>query len=115
MFEIKGNGDMVIETGNTGAQSATQNLKLLKNGVYQAVVTADNTTLRAIEVMDFLPIPIGSERVGDVFILTDDGTGAWRKLSAITAVIATAKLTTEGANGSITITNGIVTAYTAAT
>ena len=50
MIEIKGTGDILITTGVNGQPSATQKLKLYKNGELQAVVTQDQL-LAAIEAL----------------------------------------------------------------
>lgn len=64
--------------------------------------------------------PRGSQPIGADQQFTLIWWGWFSKLAALlksgyTGTIVTAKLTTGGANGSITFTNGVVTAQTAAT
>ena len=71
MIEQKANGDIVIEIGNDGKPNKTQNLKLLRNGVLQKVVTTDEL-LAAINTI------IGEGYTGT--ILSFDGTTATSSL-----------------------------------
>jgi len=98
-FNAKGSGS-VTSVGGTGTV----------NGITLTgtVTTAGNLTLGGALSNVSL-----TTQVTGILPIANGGTGT--SVAGVTAVITTAKLTALGANGSMTFTNGLLTAQTAAT
>ncbi len=102
-----------VPHGGSGAATFTAHGLLLGEGTGAFGVTAVGTNGQLL-LGQTTADPTWHSMSGDATI-TNAGVITVAPASGVTAVITTAKLTAGGANGSMTFTNGILTAHTDAT
>lgn len=86
----------------------------LKDALLKRIFGEVETAFRGIK--QYAVVPAGGA-AGSVLVKASarDYSTEWNTAAGLNTTVTLAKLTTSGANGSLTLTNGVVTAYTAPT
>jgi hypothetical protein len=100
-----------IEEINEGNRKVPKFSRIWLKWFYDLVTQLNNSTPSSTQIIAQSPITGGGTLTGNVTIGFDPSVYPVLSPTGLSATITLAKITSGGANGSITFTNGVMTAY----